>query len=99
LPIPADLDLNEEMLAFAMERGWDRARCEGEFEHFKAYYADKGKLSADWSAGWKSWVLRGLRFDEKDRQEERTGRGTGPTAMVDSLLAHAADVARRGYVQ
>jgi hypothetical protein len=99
LPIPADLELNEGMLKFAEERGWDRARCEGEFEHFKAYYAGNGKLFADWSAAWHNWVVRGLRFDERERQRARSDRATGATAMVDSLLAHAADVARRGYVQ
>jgi hypothetical protein len=95
--IPADLDLGEEMLTFGNERGWDRARCEGEFEQFKAYYADNGKLSADWSAGWRNWVLRGLRFDERERQRAQSDRATGPTAMVDSLLAHAAGIAREGF--
>jgi Helix-turn-helix domain len=99
LPIPADLDLSEEMLTFAEERGWDRARSAGEFEHFKAYYTADGRLSADWSATWKNWVLRGLRFDDDQRQKARSGRATGPTTMVDTLLAHAVGVARQGYVQ
>jgi hypothetical protein len=95
--IPADLELDEEMHAYAVERGWDRARCEGEFEHFKNYYAAEGRLSADWSAGWRNWVLRGLRFDERERQRAQSDRATGPTAMVDSLLAHAAGIAREGF--
>jgi hypothetical protein len=99
MPIPADLELDEEMHAYAVERGWDRARCEGEFEHFKNYYAAEGKLLADWSAGWRNWVLRGLRFNEKERQEKRSRRATGPTAMVDTLLAHAARVAGQEYAQ
>jgi hypothetical protein len=99
MPIPDDLELGEEMLTFAEERGWDRGRCEGEFEHFKAYYAANGKPAADWSATWKNWVLRGLRFDENERRRAQSSRATGPTAMVDSLLAHAAGVARQGYVQ
>jgi hypothetical protein len=96
MPIPADLELSGEMLAFAEERGWDRARCQGEFEQFKNYYAAEGKLLADWSAAWRNWVLRGLRFDY---QERGSGRATGPTAMVDTLLAHAANVERQGYAQ
>ena len=94
MPIPDDLELGEEMLTFAEERGWDRARCEGEFESFKVYYTHCGKPSANWSAAWKNWVLRGLRFDERERQRARSDRATGATAMVDSLLAHAAGVAR-----
>jgi hypothetical protein len=98
MPIPGDLKLGEEMLTFAEERGWDRGRCEGEFEHFKAYYAANGKPSADWPATWRNWVLRGLRFDRKEGQDNRAGGfSSRPTAMVDTLLAHAAEVAKSGY--
>jgi Helix-turn-helix domain len=93
IPIPADLELDPQMLAFAEERGWDWGRCEREFQQFQAYYAAKGQLSADWGASWKSWVLRGLKFDDKERREAR-GRSSGAT-MADTLLAHAATVARQ----
>jgi hypothetical protein len=98
-PIPANLELDEEMLAFGEKHGWDHQRCEHEFAHCKAWCMDKGRLSADWRAAWRNWVMRGLQFDEKARQENRAGRATGPTAMVDTLLAHAADVARQGCGQ
>jgi Helix-turn-helix domain len=97
IPIPADLELSADMLAFADERGWDCVRCEHEFELFKAYYGGNGDLAVDWGARWRSWVLRGLKFDEKERREGR-GRTTGAT-MADTLLAHAAAVARQGGVQ
>jgi Helix-turn-helix domain len=97
IPIPADLELSAGMLAFADERGWDCVRCEHEFELFKAYYGGNGDLAVDWGARWRSWVLRGLKFDEKERREAR-GRTTGAT-MADTLLAHAAAVARQGGVQ
>jgi hypothetical protein len=97
--LPSDLELAEEMAAYAEERGWDRARAEGEFEAFRAYYTANGKLAADWAAAWRNWVLRGLRFDSQERQKASSRRATGPTAMADALLAHAANVGRRGYVQ
>jgi Helix-turn-helix domain len=97
IPIPADLELSAHMLAFADERGWDCVRCEHEFELFKAYYGGNGDLAVDWGARWRSWVLRGLKFDDKERREAR-GRTTGAT-MADTLLAHAAAVARQGSVQ
>jgi hypothetical protein len=80
-PLPLDFSLTEEMIAFGEKRGWARPRCESEFERFTAYHQDKGTLSRNWDARWRTWVLNGLGFDAQDK--EKPG---GRSAFVKAAL-------------
>jgi hypothetical protein len=65
---------SEQDLAFARERGWDDGRVlgpSGEAERFRAHHEKAGTLSKSWAASWRTWVLNGIRFDE------RRANGTG----------------------
>jgi hypothetical protein len=74
---------------------WDWQRCEDEFEGFTAWHRREGTTAACWFSAWQGWVIRGAGFDRK----ERSARAIGPTAVVDRMLAHAAEVDRRGGFQ
>jgi hypothetical protein len=62
---PEGFALNDEMRAFAAERGWPPQRQDLEFEKFHQHALQNGRLLKDWVAGWRSWVLTGIGHDQK----------------------------------
>lgn len=53
-------------IAFATDRGWDAGRIAFETERFIAHHEKSGSLMASWPAAWRTWVLNGIKFDERD---------------------------------
>lgn len=77
-PTPATLlepafALDERMTAFALERGWQPRRVELEFQKFRAHHEEKQTLSRNWPASWRTWVLRGVGWDERDAARGSVG--------------------------
>ncbi|CAK7026517.1 MAG: hypothetical protein MESAZ_02759 [Saezia sanguinis] len=63
--IPKNLEPTKEMVQFAIDRGFDH---QNEFEAFKNYHIANATLSADWSANWRTWVLRGVKYAEEKKK-------------------------------
>jgi hypothetical protein len=56
------------MRAFAAERGWGPPpRQDVEFEKFHQHALQTGRMLKDWVAGWRTWVLKGLEYDQQRR--------------------------------
>lgn len=73
--------LDERMTAFAVERGWQPRRVELEFQKFRAHHEEKQTLSRSWPASWRTWVLRGIGWDERDAARgSKSGRPRNPNA-------------------
>jgi hypothetical protein len=61
---PEGFALNDDMRAYANERGWTTpTRQNAEFEKYHQHALQTGRLLKDWVAGWRSWVLKGTEFD------------------------------------
>ena len=76
-PIPEDLRFSakEAELALGSSARWEPDRALSEFERFKTYYRNPGRLKiieteADWRGRrWKDWCEKGAGFDERDAQK------------------------------
>jgi hypothetical protein len=66
--------LDDAMRAFAAERGWGPPRQDVEFEKYHQHALQNGRLLKDWVAGWRTWVLNGIGYDQQ--------RGRPPTALA-----------------
>lgn len=73
--IPDDFTLDDELLAWTYERGWDGARVHTELEKFRGHHQKLGNLMADWAAAWRTWVLKGLEIDD-ERPRMPNGRAS-----------------------
>jgi hypothetical protein len=62
---PNDFVLDEAMRNFATARGWEHSRQDVEFEKFRANAEQNGRLLKDWAAGWRTWVLNGICYDQQ----------------------------------
>jgi hypothetical protein len=78
--LPADFALDDEMRAFAERRGWEARRQDREFEKFRERHTEKATLSANWRSSWRTWVLNGVGYDERD------GRRSSSTRTADGKL-------------
>jgi hypothetical protein len=74
---PVGFALNDEMRAFAGQRGWEQSRQDVEFEKFHQHALQSGRLLKDWVAGWRTWVLNGVGYDHQ--------RGRPPIAAVTTM--------------
>jgi hypothetical protein len=63
-PWPEGFALNDEMRAFAAEHDWPPPRQDREFEKYHQHALQTGRLLKDWVAGWRSWVLKGIEFNQ-----------------------------------
>lgn len=61
LPLPSDFALTEERKAFALARLPD-ADVPAMFEKFLARHTEKGTLSKNWDASWRTWALNALEY-------------------------------------
>jgi hypothetical protein len=73
-PWPEGFALNDEMRAFAAERGWGQSRQDTEFEKFHQHALQSDRSLKDWVAGWRTWVLNGIGYDQQ--------RGRPPIALA-----------------
>lgn len=80
--LPAGFALDEKLRAFAEARGWDARRIDRECEKFRAKHTEKQTLSADWRASWRTWVLNGITYDERDRTRTPANQNRGGTGRV-----------------
>jgi len=72
--IPPDLALNEAMLSFATTRGMSAEAAADEFQRFVAWHMKEGKLSANWEASWRTWVLNHFKFKQRDAEKAAAER-------------------------
>jgi hypothetical protein len=83
---PENLTLDQDMIAFASERGWDPHRSASEFERFRAHHEAKDSRMVNWAAAWRTWALNGLKFDH-DRKP--VGSSARKNAAIEGVLAQA----------
>lgn len=58
--------ISDEMVRYAVEKGWSSStRATGEFEKFRDHHLAKGNRYADWLAAWRTWVRRGVAYDQE----------------------------------
>jgi hypothetical protein len=56
--LPDDLTLNGPLGQYAKDQGLTRSGAMREFEKFRNHHRAKGSTFKDWSAAWRTWVLR-----------------------------------------
>jgi hypothetical protein len=71
-----------KLLSWTEQKGWDVPRVAREVEAFIAHHQKLETLFRDWNAGWRTWVLNGVRFDA-ERATRVYPNGSRPDERVD----------------
>jgi hypothetical protein len=63
--IPSEWKVSEADKTYALERGLDQAQIDNVADQFQYYFLAKGESSCDWSASWKSWIIREITWNKR----------------------------------
>ena len=82
--VPEDWLPSDAGREFARDRArWSEARIEREIEHFRAHHRQKGNVFADVDAGWRTWILNGVKYAEQ--------RSNGVPPQIDDAPSASDD--------
>jgi hypothetical protein len=83
-PLPLDWQPSTADFNFALKEGLTEAEINRQAELFQNYYRANGTLRADWSAVWRTWVMRIPSFNKA-----AAACPSSPTSSVGSQSAVA----------
>lgn len=63
------MEIEDELYDWANGKGLNDEDVMRETEEFLSYHRSKGTLLSDWKAGWRTWMLRAVKY-----RAERRGR-------------------------
>jgi hypothetical protein len=70
------------MTDYAVDKGWTSARAAGDFEKFRDWHLAKGNTYADWLAAWRTWVRRGMAYDQPQPQAKTIDQNGNPVTAA-----------------
>jgi hypothetical protein len=68
--IPADFILMDDMRQFARERAFTPNEIESMWTKFFNHYTANGETAVDWKAKWRTWVMRGVEYKQRDNPRQ-----------------------------
>lgn len=93
VPLNEAWPLSEKGRAFARERGFDDGQIESMFARFREYHLMHDSRFADWSAAWRTWVLRQMEMiDERNRQGRQQRAPAGGAGSGDGRYGGGSSV-------
>lgn len=69
---PTAMRLNRQMMAIAVERGFDLRATGNMWEHFRNWNVAMRSYSADWCQAWENWLDRQVTMDTEEHHRRRT---------------------------
>lgn len=83
---PDDFYLDDDLLKYASDKGFDSLAAAEMFEHFRNHHEAKGSRMVNWRRAWYTWVL-----NQKTRFAPRNG--VAPTSAKNGRQSNANELA------